>query len=192
MRKLGYAFVTVSFLAEAYFVSLDKFLVAWSLYIPFLALGFVGIVLIKMDRKKQSLSKETFDKNISVLENSLTNLISNLAALQDQEDDINVYDFHQKIDEMLVDDINKFVAARHTISHVYNLQIYAVVMSDFAGGERYVNRIWSASVDGYIDEVKEYIGKALFQFQEAQIKLLKAKSNNLNDQTLSDLKKANA
>jgi hypothetical protein len=191
MRKLGYAFVTVSFLADAYLVSLDKFLVQWDIFIPFLVLGFIGIALIKISSKKVTHSKETFDENISVLEGSLANLISNLASLNEQKDNINVYDFHQKIDGMLVDDINKFVVARLTISHVYNLQVYADIMSDFAGGERYVNRIWSASVDGYIDEVHEYLGKALFQFKEAETKLLKAK-NDVSNEARGGLRAAGA
>lgn len=177
MRKLGYTFVTISFLAGSYLVSLDKFLVQWSFFIPCMLVGFVGIAFVKISAKKTTHSKETFDENISVLEKSIANIISNLKTLNDQKEKINVYEFHPRIDELLVEDINKFVNARHTISHVYNLQVYADVMSDFAGGERYVNRIWSASVDGYVDEVNEYLGKALFQFQEAESKLINAKNN---------------
>ena len=37
--------------------------------------------------------------------------------------------------------------------HVFGMQNYADVMSNFAAGERYINRVWSASTDGYVDEV---------------------------------------
>jgi hypothetical protein len=40
-------------------------------------------------------------------------------------------------------------------------------MSHFATGERYLNRCWSASTDGYIEEVHTYIGRAREQFQQA-------------------------
>jgi hypothetical protein len=40
-------------------------------------------------------------------------------------------------------------------------------MSHFAAGERYLNRVWSASADGYIDEVNTYLDKAQEQFVEA-------------------------
>jgi hypothetical protein len=37
-------------------------------------------------------------------------------------------------------------------------------MNEFAAGERYLNRVWSASVDCYIDDVHEYLGRAKEQF----------------------------
>ena len=37
----------------------------------------------------------------------------------------------------------------------------------FAAAERYLNRVWSASADGYIDEVNEYLQKAGDQFAES-------------------------
>jgi hypothetical protein len=40
-------------------------------------------------------------------------------------------------------------------------------MSNFAAGERYINRVWSASTDGYVDEVNLYLDRALRQFREA-------------------------
>jgi len=50
-------------------------------------------------------------------------------------------------------------------------------MSHFASGERYLNRVWSASADGYIDEVSAYLEKAKLQFSEALEKV-----RNLKDQ----------
>jgi hypothetical protein len=40
-------------------------------------------------------------------------------------------------------------------------------MSAFAAGERYINRVWSASTDGYVDEVCNYLDRATQQFREA-------------------------
>jgi len=52
------------------------------------------------------------------------------------------------------------------------------VMSMFAAGERYLNRVWSASADGYIDEVNTYLEKARGQFSESlnKIRQLKAQA----------------
>jgi hypothetical protein len=44
-------------------------------------------------------------------------------------------------------------------------------MNHFAAGERYLNRVWSASVDGYVDECRAYIGHAREQFHVAWDKL---------------------
>lgn len=55
------------------------------------------------------------------------------------------------------------------MQHVFGLQNYADVMSAFAAGERYVNRVWSASTDGYVDEVRTYLIRATDQFRDARI-----------------------
>jgi len=47
------------------------------------------------------------------------------------------------------------------------------VMSCFAAGERYLNRVWSASADGYIDEVNAYLVKAQEQFVDSLSKIKK-------------------
>ena len=59
------------------------------------------------------------------------------------------------------------VDARKSLSLIYNLQTYADIMSAFAAGERYINRVWSASADGYIDEIMEYLERAFEQFRDA-------------------------
>ncbi len=76
-----------------------------------------------------------------------------------------------RIDELFSNDLAIFVQARESISHLYGLQAYADIMSYFASGERYLNRIWSASADGYIDEVNIYLDKAQQQFADALAKV---------------------
>ena len=49
----------------------------------------------------------------------------------------------------------------------FGLQAYADVMSDFASAERYLNRAWSASTDGYIDEVMRSLDRSREQFLAA-------------------------
>jgi len=41
----------------------------------------------------------------------------------------------------------------------------------FAAGERYVNRVWSASADGYRSESLTYLNKAAGQFRDASRQL---------------------
>ena len=53
----------------------------------------------------------------------------------------------------------------------FGLQGYADVMSELAAGERYVNRVWSASTDGYIDEVLTFLERAREQFHSARERL---------------------
>ena len=44
-------------------------------------------------------------------------------------------------------------------------------------GERYINRVWSASADGYDEEAAAYLHKAEKRFAEAQEQLLAAAAN---------------
>jgi len=53
-------------------------------------------------------------------------------------------------------------------------------MSCFAAGERYLNRVWSASADGYIDEVNAYLDKAQAQFADSLEKIRQLKANAQN------------
>jgi hypothetical protein len=64
-------------------------------------------------------------------------------------------------------DLDAFVQARESVAHRFGLQAYAEVMNPFAAGERYLNRVWSAAADGYLDEALEYIGRAREQFHTA-------------------------
>ena len=61
--------------------------------------------------------------------------------------------------------------ARESLAHVHSLQVYADVMSHFSSGERYLNRVWSASADGYDGEARRYLGKAEAQFRAASQQL---------------------
>lgn len=100
------------------------------------------------------------------------NLVRKVADLDTRKHEIHTYDMRHKLDELLVEDLDRFVNARESISHAYGLQAYADVMSHFAGGERYLNRVWSASADGYIDEVNAYLTKAHEQFEMALGKIV--------------------
>ena len=78
------------------------------------------------------------------------------------------------IDLKLRNDLRRFADARESMVHLFGLQVYADIMSNFAAGERYINRVWSASADGYAEEATAYLGKAATQFGEAQRQLQQA------------------
>ena len=48
------------------------------------------------------------------------------------------------------------------------------IVQTIASGERYINRVWSASADGYDHEARTYLAKAANQFQDAQQQLMAA------------------
>ena len=91
----------------------------------------------------------------------------NLDTLCEDKENLPVYEARFEIDRRFREDLNRFAEARETMIHVFGIQGYANVMSAFAAGERYINRVWSASTDGYLEEVNRYLEKARNQFIDA-------------------------
>ena len=105
---------------------------------------------------------------MATLTTSLTRIRENLEALNARKQELPVYEARFEIDRLFRDDLDNFVDARETMIHVFGMKHYAEVMSAFAAGERYINRVWSASTDGYEDEVLKYLQRASDQFREAE------------------------
>ncbi len=145
----------------------DEGPVKWTWYIPALAVGVIGVVMVRTVDARQSKTEHHVAANIETVESSLERIATNLDKLNADKHSINTYDMRHKIDELFMDDLEQFVEARQSIVHRYGLAAYGEIMSSFAAGERYLNRVWSASADGYIDEVNEYLEKAKDQFAES-------------------------
>jgi len=177
MKKLGYIIITVAFLAGALVAVLDELKVQWPYFSGALILGVVGIILVRLHEHKSSRSDTRVATNLQDIKTSLIRIVENITRLNAQKKSINAYDMRHRIDELFSEDLTTFVEARESLAHAHGLQVYANVMSHFASGERYLNRVWSASADGYIDEVSAYLEKAKLQFSEALEKV-----RNLKDQ----------
>lgn len=167
MQYFGYVLITVSFLICSYLTVINEFQVNWGLFIPFLLVGAAGVALARISQQKAAQSEEVVTENIGNLRESLKNIVTNIRQLNLDKSAIDVYDLGQRIDEVFIEDLNTFVEARESIGHAYTLQDYADIMSHYAAGERYLNRVWSASADGYIDETITYIERAQTQFEQA-------------------------
>ncbi len=163
-KRIGMILVTVGFLAAAWVGVQDAEAIAWGRFVIASGLGVLGVVLARQGARAEAEHADTVATNIETIERSLANLADQVARLNREQETTWVYDVHGRIDELLLDDIRAFVEARETIAVRWGLQAYADVMSHFAAGERYVNRVWSASADGYVDEVAEYLQRAEEQF----------------------------
>jgi len=115
----------------------------------------------------EARSSELLSGNMQTLGTSLKNILGNLERLSADSNGLPVYEARFEIDRLLREDLNNFANARESMQHVFGLQNYADVMSAFAAGERYINRVWSASTDGYVDEVRTYLKRATEQFSDA-------------------------
>jgi len=141
--------------------------IKWLWYVPALMVGVAGVVMIRTAEARQSKTEHHVAANIETVEGSLQRIAANLDKLNADKHSINTYDMRHEIDKLFMDDLEQFIDARQSIVHRYGLAAYGEIMSSFAAGERYLNRVWSASADGYIDEVNEYLEKAKDQFGES-------------------------
>jgi hypothetical protein len=167
MKRFGYVLIAISFLAGSYFAVIDTDGVAWTGAIPSLLLGLAGVAMVQLQVRGSQRASDTVKSNIEQLDASLQRIANNAAELDRGKESVDPYDFGARIDELFMADLDIFVDNRETIGHAYGLQAYADVMTSFATGERYLNRCWSASTDGYVDEVHTYLTRAHTQFEDA-------------------------
>ncbi len=167
MIKLAKIIIAVSFLAGAFLASLDEELINWQYFIPTLVIGLIGVMLLKSGEKSAAQDDTLLASDKHTLETSLRNILSHLAELDGRKEKVPTYEMRFEIDRIFRDDLNNFADSRESMKHLFGLLAYADIMSSFAAGERYLNRVWSASTDGYVDEVLLYVGKAHDQFKHA-------------------------
>ena len=172
MRLLGHVLLWLGFLAGAYIAVLtEENRVEWIKFVPGVVVAMIGVAIARISAHRESHGAEAVGGNIQAIKDSLDRIVGNVSRLDDEKASINVYDLPDRIDTTFNDDLNIFVEARESIGHAHGLQAYADVMNSFATAERYLNRVWSCSVDGYIDEAHKYIGLSREQFGDARDKL---------------------
>jgi hypothetical protein len=167
MKTLAIFLIMVAFLAGAFVTVLHPTEVNWAWMVTTLAVGSVGLFLYRRTVHGESRSSTLLAGNIEILATSLERISKNLEELNLQADSLPTYEARFEIDRLFREDLDRFAEARESMIHVFGIQNYADVMSNFAAGERYINRVWSASTDGYADEVILYLGRAREQFREA-------------------------
>ncbi len=160
--------IVASFLGGAFLASLDEAVVNWTLFIPVVLAGVVGVVLLKRSERAAAQDGDVLAGDRHALETSLNNILANLQELDGRKERVPTYEMRFEIDRIFREDLAAFASARESMKHLFGLMAYADVMSSFAAGERYLNRVWSASTDGYVDEVLLYVSKAHDQFKHAR------------------------
>jgi len=168
MKAFAIFLITAGFVFGALFAVLSVETVAWLPYVIVVAVGFVGIVMLRRSYHAGASDEHHVAGNIGTLGVSLDNICRNLDELISRGQDIPPHEFRFEIDRHFRDDLMAFAEARESMQHAFGLQAYADIMSAFAAGERYINRVWTASADGYVDEVMSYLDKAQRQFAEAR------------------------
>lgn len=168
MKTVAILLITIGFVLGAVFAVLSVETVDWLPYGISVFLGFAGIVLLRRMQHAGASDEHHVAGNIDTLQTSLDNICRNLDELVGRRQDVPPHEFRFEIDRQFRTDLMNFADSRESMQHAFGLQAYADVMSAFAAGERYINRVWTASADGYIDEVMAYLDKAQRQFVEAR------------------------
>lgn len=173
MKNIGFILLAAGFLAGAYATALDVQNVNWMLFSGGAVAAIVGLAISKSQASAHARSDEVLEVNRGELRESLENVVRDLGEIVSDGATSGV-DLRDRIDLKLRDDLRRFADARGSMVHLFGLQTYADIMSSFAAGERYINRVWSASADGYDAEAATYLEKAAKQFSDAQKQLLEA------------------
>ena len=171
MKNIGFLLLIVGFLAGAYSTALDIELTNWSMFVPAALAAIIGVIILKRQASGAETSEQVLTANRAELTDSLSNIVGNLDELINAGDSVTIDKLRDEVDARLRDDLRRFADARGSLVHLFSLQTYADIMSEFAAGERYVNRVWSASADGYNLEARNYLKKAVIQFLEASKQL---------------------
>ena len=168
MKVMGMALFGVGFLAGAFFLVQQLDAVHWGAFAGSLVVCGLGVLLMRLADRSNTQTQQVAQANVQRLEASLDRLMQALRAINAEREEIGVYGIHGQLDERLIDDLDAFVSAREALIYHQGLAYYAKVMDGFAAGERALNRAWSASADGYLDEVWACLDRAERAFQRAR------------------------
>ncbi len=168
MKNAGYALIVVGFLGGALASVVTETGVPWGYFGAALFVGVVGVGLIRLGQRQLVEAEGATGAGMQELQTRLDQIVANITQLNAEKATINPHDLRHRIDDLFRDDLAVFMDARESIAHVHSLQAYADVMNHMAAGERYLNRVWSASADGYADEALAYLDKTEGQFVEAK------------------------
>jgi hypothetical protein len=173
MKNLAYLLLAAGFLFGAFATALDVDEVNWTIFAIAAMAAVAGVFIAKRQDRAVARSGAVLETNRNELNESLAKIVRDLEEMTGGKT-ARGEQLRDWIDATLRPDLRRFADARESMVHLYGLQTYADIMSEFATGERYVNRVWSASADGYDGEAESYLDRAVEQFRHAREQLAAA------------------
>jgi len=170
MQTIAFLMLCAGFVVAAYATALDVDHVNWLLFSAAAITAIAGVIMQKRLTRAAATSGDVLDLNRRELRESLDNIVRDLGEL-DAAVAMDGDGLRNAIDDRITPDMRRFADARESMVHLFGLQAYADIMSQFAAGERYVNRVWSSSADGYDEEARACLKKAMAQFVTARDQL---------------------
>ena len=120
----------------------------WPWFIASVVVGAIGIAIYRRAKFAASGESDRVQSEFDCLQPALENLIKEVAQLKSDLAELAPSEIAKRIDERIADDLRTFAEARESIIPKRGLAEYANIMTQFAAGERAVNRAWSAGADG--------------------------------------------
>lgn len=154
--------------------------ISWPAYGVALGIAVAGVVLLRSTKRTARLGSERHADDVEQLDAALNRLHKQLRLWQMGKEKPPVHDVHGQIDELLAPDLASFAELRESLIDAFGLQEYAGIMTHFALAERTINRMWSASADGYIDEVDVCLDRAIVHLENAIERLNEARTTEAN------------
>lgn len=186
MRPIGLVFLWSGFLVAAFFavINLENESqpwqsIDWLKYGGGMVVGIIGVVMLRLVAAWERQDVHRTDAEYSTLDRSIKSLVAEVKNLQAQQDQLSPAQIVTFIDEKCVEPFADFADARYAISKRFGLGTYAEIMTEFAAGERYVNRSWSAAADGYVDEVRTCVDRALGHLEAAKSLMSQAENESI-------------
>ncbi len=145
--------------------------ISWPVYGAALFVAAAGVVILRTTGRASGVAvgeEAGAVKELAAILDRLRSTVEHWDAASDRTD---VYRFHEMIDDHLAEDLGRFADLRETLIAQFGLDHYARIMTEFALAERTVNRIWSASADGYVDEVRVCLKRAASHLTAARRRL---------------------
>ncbi len=155
--------------------------IPWLWYGLSMAVGLVGVVLLRSTAKSAEQEQGKVKQQFEVVQSSLAALTKNVSILSQKLGEMSPRQSLDFIDQECAPAFSDFAESRNALIQRFGMQHYAEIMTQFASAERFINRAWSASADGYMHEVQTSVDRALAHLIEADA-LIKKLSVDLTHQ----------
>jgi hypothetical protein len=159
---LWFGFVVAAFFSVARIEVVDAkwTTVNWTWYLTAIAIGAVGVVLIRYSKAVARSTTAEATSHLTSARNALDQSADRIDQLRSRLENLSCEEVIQWIDSQCVPELNSFADHREAITNRFGTKAFSEVMTEFASGERYLNRAWSAAADGYVDEVAQCVATA--------------------------------
>ncbi|RMF38832.1 MAG: hypothetical protein D6753_15150 [Planctomycetota bacterium] len=135
--------------------------VRWGYYAFAIGVGTAGVGLLRWEKRRHRVAAAADQAGIDAVHAWLNQACQRVSELADKLDDMTCEQVLDYIDHQCVPVMIEFADNRTVIAHRFGTRAFAAIMTEFASGERYLNRAWSAAADGYVDEVERSVGHAV-------------------------------